>query len=133
MTEQEVFDTVYAAMGFADNTNVAQIRPFYDDVVDFIQGAGITDKTVLSGKICGLIARGCMDLWDYGSGAGQLSDYFYKRLNQLKSRERNSDSNGTSPSSWQNPDNWITLEEIDTKMAELLDTFHDDDGGEVSE
>ena len=125
MTEQEVFDTVYAAMGFADNTNVAQIRPFYDDVVDFIQGAGITDKTVLSGKISGLITRGCMDLWDYGSGAGQLSDYFYTRLNQLKSRKRNSDSNPLDDNSWQNPDNWITQEYIDTKMEELLDTGGD--------
>ena len=125
MTEQEVFDTVYAAMGFADNTNVAQIRPFYDDVVDFIQGAGITDKIILSGKVCGLIARGCMDLWDYGNGAGTLSDYFYKRLNQLKSRVRNSDSNPLDDNSWQNPENWITQEYIDTKMAELLDTGGD--------
>ena len=125
MTEQEVFDSVYAAMGFADKTNVNQIRPFYDDVVDFIQSAGITDNIILSGKVCGLIARGCMDLWDYGSGAGQLSDYFYKRLNQLKSRVRNSDSGPVDSESWQNPDNWITQEYIDTKMGELLDTGGD--------
>jgi hypothetical protein len=33
----------------------------------------------------GTVARGVSDLWNYGAGAGKLSEYFYERVIQLSS------------------------------------------------
>ena len=45
--------------------------------------AGVPAAVLISEKAIGAIARGVSDLWNYGSGGGSLSPYFYQRVIQL--------------------------------------------------
>lgn len=58
------------------------LTPYMNDVVDFIQGAGVADAYITDA----LVARGVSDLWNYGSGEGRLSSYFIQRVTQLANK-----------------------------------------------
>lgn len=60
---------------YQDNT----LKEYIDEVVAFLNDAGVPEKFITSG----LVARGVADLWDYGNGAGKLSEYFMQRASQL--------------------------------------------------
>ena len=70
---------VKKAMGITGVYNDEQLQPFYDDIVDYIRGAGVSDVNITAG----IVARGVLDTWNYGAGDGKLSEYFYQRLAQL--------------------------------------------------
>lgn len=55
------------------------IQVYYDEVVAFLVDAGVPAGAITSG----LVARGVVDLWNYGSGEGTLSEYFKMRAAQL--------------------------------------------------
>lgn len=73
-------DEVKEALGITGNYQDRTIQIHIDEVVDFLTGAGVPKEKITSG----LVARGVSDLWNYGAGNGQLSDYFYQRATQLK-------------------------------------------------
>ena len=75
VTLKEVLD----AMGITGSYQNDQIQPFYDDVVDFIIGAGVKSSNITAA----LVARGVLDTWNYGAGDGKLSEYFIQRVTQL--------------------------------------------------
>ena len=75
VTLQEVLD----AMGITGDYQSNQIQPFFDDVVDYIIGAGVKSANITAA----LIARGVLDTWNYGAGDGKLSEYFIQRVTQL--------------------------------------------------
>lgn len=60
---------------YQDNT----LQVYFDEVVDFLVGAGVAKSNITSG----LVARGVSDLWNYGGAGGQLSQYFMQRAAQL--------------------------------------------------
>lgn len=70
---------VKQAMGITGTYNDTQLQPFYDDVVDYIRGAGVKDAYITAG----IVARGVLDTWNYGAGDGKMSEYFLHRVTQL--------------------------------------------------
>lgn len=73
------FSEVKAALGILDNYQDAILQPYYDEVLSYLKNAGIAESKITSG----VVARGVADLWNYGSGEGKLSPYFYERATQL--------------------------------------------------
>lgn len=72
-------DAVKTAIGVTGTYQDATLKGYYDETIDFLRGAGVreADMTV------GVIARGVLDLWNYGAGDGKLSEYFMQRATQL--------------------------------------------------
>lgn len=75
-------EAVKAALGITGNYQDTTITPYYNDVIDYLRGAGIAESDITAG----IVARGVSDLWAYGSGDGKLSQYFYERASQLALR-----------------------------------------------
>lgn len=59
------------------------LTPYFNDVVDFLIGAGVPESKIT----VGIVARGVSDLWNYGSGDAKLSEYFIQRAAQLAVRK----------------------------------------------
>lgn len=74
-TLEEVKNALGITGEYQDNT----IQVYFDEVIGFLQEAGVAESNISSG----LVARGVADLWNYGSGNGKLSEYFYHRAAQL--------------------------------------------------
>ena len=55
---------------------------YMNEAMDFLKDAGVSEANITTG----VVARGVADLWDYGSGSGQLSPYFKQRAIQLAYR-----------------------------------------------
>lgn len=70
---------VKEALGIKGEYQDTTLQPYFDDVVDYLIGAGISSVNITDG----IVARGVSDLWNYGSGEGKLSEYFYQRAAQL--------------------------------------------------
>lgn len=72
-------DDVKKALGitgyFMDDT----LNIYFDEVMDFITEAGVKPYNITKG----IVARGVLDLWNYGAGEGQFSNYFLQRVTQL--------------------------------------------------
>lgn len=62
---------------YQDNT----IKGYIEEVEAYMVAAGVPEAVVNSDASAGVIARGVSDLWNYSSG--QLSEYFYQRVQQL--------------------------------------------------
>lgn len=67
------------ALGITGDYQDDTLQVYYDEVIDFLVDAGVAEKNITNG----LVARGVADLWNYGSGNGKLSEYFYHRAAQL--------------------------------------------------
>jgi hypothetical protein len=59
------------------------LQIYIDEVLDYMRQAGVPDDVLQSEKVVGAVARGVTDLWNFGSGEGKLSEYFYQRIIQL--------------------------------------------------
>ena len=72
-------DAVKTAIGVTGTYQDATLKGYYDETIDFLRDAGVreADMTV------GVVARGVLDLWNYGAGDGKLSEYFMQRATQL--------------------------------------------------
>ena len=60
---------------FQDDT----VQEWFDEAVGFLKDAGVKDANITDG----IVARGVLDLWNYGAGEGKLSEYFRQRATQL--------------------------------------------------
>ena len=67
------------ALGITGDYMNSTLQIYFDEVVSYLLDAGVAETNITSG----LVARGVADLWNYGSGDGKLSDYFYQRAAQL--------------------------------------------------
>ncbi|MBR2330231.1 MAG: hypothetical protein IKA40_03195 [Clostridia bacterium] len=77
----------YALYGNATPThNDEQLQIWIDEVIDDMIGAEVKQELAESTAAVGCIAVGVIDLWNYSSGNIKHSDYFYKRVVQLKLR-----------------------------------------------
>lgn len=70
---------VKAATGITGEYQDDTIREWIDEVVAFLKDAGVREANITDG----IVARGVLDLWNYGSGEGKLSEYFLQRAAQL--------------------------------------------------
>lgn len=74
-----MLEDVKTALGITSNYQDALLTVYIDEVLGFLNDAGVPEAVVTSG----LVARGVSDLWDYGAGDGKLSEYFIQRAIQL--------------------------------------------------
>lgn len=59
------------------------LRVYINEVLDYMRSAGVPEDVLQSERVIGAVARGVTDLWNFGSGNGKLSEYFYQRVIQL--------------------------------------------------
>lgn len=76
---QEMLAGVKDALGIGGNYQDNTISEYIEEVLDFLEGAGVDVSRVKPG----LVARGVSDLWNYGSGGGKLSEYFKQKAIQM--------------------------------------------------
>lgn len=79
----EILEKVKTALGITGNYQDSTLQVYIDEIQGYMIDAGIPKPIAHSVLSAGLIARGVTDLWNYGSTAGKLSEYFYQRLSQL--------------------------------------------------
>lgn len=72
-------EDVKTALGITGDFQNGTLQLYMDEVLDFLTDAGVAEVNITSG----LVSRGVADLWNYGSGAGKLSEYFLQRAAQL--------------------------------------------------
>lgn len=80
MSSTAMLTKVKNALGIGENTALDDtLTEYIDETIAFIESAGVPEDAITAG----LVARGVSDLWNYGSGGGQLSEYFKLRTIQL--------------------------------------------------
>lgn len=72
-------DDVKTALGITGNYQDDTLQIYFDDVIGCLIDAGVMPENITKG----IVARGVSDLWNYGTGEGTLSEYFYQRAKQL--------------------------------------------------
>lgn len=79
MPDTELLSKVKNALGITGTYLDDTLKEYIAEVVDFLVDSGVTLGNITSG----IVARGVSDLWNYGAGNGQLSEYFMQRATQL--------------------------------------------------
>lgn len=92
MAEVSVLDKVKAMIGVTGTYQDAAIQGYIDEVKQYLLDGGVSSDIVDASTSAGIIARGVTDLWNYGAGEGQLSQYFKERAIQLASKSKSGDS-----------------------------------------
>ncbi len=77
--ENTILEEVKKATGITGDYQNGTIQAWIDEAVAFLKDAGVAESNITAG----IIARGVLDLWNYGAGDGKLSDYFMMRATQL--------------------------------------------------
>lgn len=70
---------VKIALGITGDFQNDTLQIYFDEVINFLKDAGIVESKITKG----IVARGVSDLWNYGTGDGRFSEYFYQRAKQL--------------------------------------------------
>ena len=90
MVDSELLREVKTALGiggtgtYQDNT----LKIYINETKEYLRDAGVSDSIIDSESAIGIITRGVSDLWNYGQGNAQLSQYFKERAIQLVYRSR---------------------------------------------
>ena len=79
----DMLTAVKNALGIQGNFQDATLQTYINEVNEYLLSAGVDESIVGTGCTAGAVARGVSDLWQYGSGEGKLSQYFYERVIQL--------------------------------------------------
>ena len=83
VSDDALLQSVKTAMSITGNHLDNTLKEFINEVKLFLKSAGISDDSVNDSKCIGVITRGVIDLYSYGSSEAKLSDYFYQRASQL--------------------------------------------------
>lgn len=83
MTDAELLTEVKKRIGITGDYQDDTLTGHIQDVKDFMQDAGVSEEVMQTTKIIGAVTCGVSDLWDYGSGNGEFSPYFFQRVTQL--------------------------------------------------
>lgn len=84
MADFSMLEEVKKRLGIFTEYQDSLLQGYIDDVRLFMIDSGVEVDIVNSLAAVGIIARGVSDLWNFGAGDAGFSDYFYKRLIQLK-------------------------------------------------
>ena len=79
MRSMATLTDVKNALGITGTYQDATLQIYFDEVVAFLNDAGVPSEKMTSG----IVARGVADLWNYGGAEGKLSEYFLQRAAQL--------------------------------------------------
>ena len=83
MTDAEILDHVKKGLGIVGTYQDDTLNEYIATVKAFMLSAGVPADVTVSSAAVGAITRGTVDLWDYGSGGGKLSETFRMMLIQL--------------------------------------------------
>ena len=83
MTDTELLSEVKKRIGVTGDYQNDVISGHIQDVKDYMIDSGVSDSVMYSNAIIGAVTRGVSDLWNYGSGNGEFSPYFFQRVTQL--------------------------------------------------
>lgn len=83
MADSTILQKVKNSLGITGNYQDDTLSIYIDEVISYMVDAGVPSGVANSVESAGVISRGVTDLWNYGSGGGKLSDYFYQRVTQL--------------------------------------------------
>lgn len=87
LTTAERLAKVKTALGFHGSTYQDETISLYiNEVIEELIDAGVSKEVAESTAAIGCIAVGVNDLWNYTSGGVKHSDFFNRRLIQLKKR-----------------------------------------------
>lgn len=75
----ELLDKVKVALGIRGNYQDDTLIEYINEVKAFLTDAGVKEENMT----VGIISRGVSDLWNYGSGDANFSQYFMQRAIQL--------------------------------------------------
>lgn len=92
-----LLEKIKEMLGITGNYHDALLQNYIDEVKQYLLDGGVQSEVVESTASTGAIAKGVIDLWDYGSGNGKLSPYFKERAIQLAMKSK-STGDGTEPS-----------------------------------
>lgn len=81
-----MLESVKTSLGITGNYHDSLLNNYIDEVNEYLIDAGVNEMLINTKVSAGVVARGVSDLWNYGSGEGKLSTYFYQRVIQLASR-----------------------------------------------
>ena len=87
MTDAEILLAVKTGLGITGTYQDETLKVYIADVKSFLIDAGVSEAVVNSSASVGVITRGVSDLWNYGSGNANLSQYFMQRACQLAYKE----------------------------------------------
>lgn len=79
MTDAEFLTHVKNALGITGTYQDETLAEYISEIVDFLVSSGVSRSSITPG----IVSRGVSDLWNYGAGSGQLSEYFMQRATQL--------------------------------------------------
>lgn len=79
MASETMLGKVKAALGIEGEYQDETLREYIDEVQAFLTDGGVPAGRITSG----IVSRGVTDLWNYGAGGGELSEYFLQRAAQL--------------------------------------------------
>lgn len=96
MAEVSLLEKVKYMIGVTGNYQDTMLQLYIDEVKQYLIDGGVSEANAEAKTSAGIIARGVIDLWNYGAGDGKLSDYFKERAVQLamKSKSGGSDTPG---------------------------------------
>lgn len=82
-TQMEQLSKIKSAIGITGDYQDDTLAVYMDEVKAFLRSAGVSAAVLDTDRATGILARGVLDLWNYGAGDGKLSPYFYQRAIQL--------------------------------------------------
>ena len=65
--------------GITGDYQDSTVQGWINETEAFLVDAGVKSQNITAG----LVARGVLDLWNYGAGEGKFSEYFIQRAIQL--------------------------------------------------
>ncbi|MDE6019681.1 MAG: phage gp6-like head-tail connector protein [Ruminococcus sp.] len=83
MTDEELLQKVKVGLGITGTYQDEALKIYIEDVKGFLVEAGVQSEIVNSSDSVGVIVRGVSDLWNYGMGTAEFSQYFMQRAAQL--------------------------------------------------
>lgn len=87
ITDAELLAKVKSTMNITGEHFDETLKLIIEEVKLYLMSAGVSSDVLGSTFAVGCIARGVSDLWNYGNGDTELSEYFYQRADQLRGIE----------------------------------------------
>lgn len=112
-----LLEKIKEMLGITGNYHDALLQNYIDEVKQYLLDGGVQSEVVESTASTGAIAKGVIDLWDYGSGNGKFSPYFKERAIQLamksKSTGGGTESSGGGTTNYNDLENKPQIEGIE--------------------
>ena len=87
ITDAELLAKVKSTLNITGEHFDETLKLIIEEVKLYLLSAGVSADVLGSTFAVGCIARGVSDLWNYGNGDTELSEYFYQRADQLRGIE----------------------------------------------